>query len=100
MDGAELHQWWISYQVEPWGDAREDWRMAILASTMVRLHAPKLEVKLEYFLPDFYTKYRVQAQVGTRPKVDEEAIRKSQAAFLLMTQMVGGTVQRPEDVSV
>ena len=91
MDGAELHQWWTSYQVEPWGEAREDLRMAILASTMVRLHAPKATVKLEDFLPDFYKEYR--------PKVDERTIRKSQAAFLLMTRMIGGTVKRPGDAS-
>ena len=89
MDGAELHQWWVGYQMEPWGEERADLRMAILASTIVQLERPKARVPLDDFLPDFYAQYR--------PKVSAQAVLKSQAAFRLVTQMVGGTVRRSDD---
>ena len=89
MSGAELRQWWIYYQMEPFGEARADLRMATQTTALTDMWSAKGQAKVSDFMPDFYK----APVMPTKPT--PSMIKQSQAAFLQMTQMVGGTIIRP-----
>lgn len=40
MDSRELQEWLVFYNLYPFGDAREDWRMGQVCATLVNLQVP------------------------------------------------------------
>lgn len=53
VDSAEFSEWMAFDQLDPIGAEREDLRMGILASTVVRCQNPKADVRPLDFMPDF-----------------------------------------------
>jgi hypothetical protein len=90
MSAAEFQQWWLHYQLEPWGEARGDLRMAILASTMAQLWStpgPRRITPAD-FLPDFWptTLARTPTRAGRQSSQDIGAV------LLWGTRATGGTI--------
>jgi hypothetical protein len=55
MSAAELQRWWAFYQLEPWGEARGDMRMGILASALVNVWISKgQKTTPSDFIPDWH----------------------------------------------
>ena len=53
IDSAEFSEWMAFDQLDPIGAEREDLRMGILASTVVRAQHGKSDVRPLDFMPDF-----------------------------------------------
>ena len=94
MTAVELREWWIYYQVEPFGATRGDLQMAISTASMVNMWVKSsANVKIDDFLPDFYGAYRLQVRAP-------ETSKQTQRAFTLMTTLVGGTVIQNGDHTI
>lgn len=62
MSNAEIQEWWILYQMAPWGDERADLRMGIQASSLVNMWTAKgKRVEPSDFIPDFYKPHTVKS---------------------------------------
>jgi hypothetical protein len=52
MSAAEYNEWIADYQIEPWGDLREDLRTATIVQAAIAPHSKK-EVKLKDCMLNF-----------------------------------------------
>ena len=78
----ELIAWRILEEVDPWGEKRDDWRTAMLASIMVNLQLPA-DKKLK--VSDFLLSFSPTSQPPTELSPDE-----SVAAIAELNRMLGG----------
>ncbi len=93
MTAVELREWWIYYQMEPFGDARADLRMAISTASLVTMWTKSsAKVTIADFLPDFYAEYHVRHH-------GPETSHDTQRAFTLMTSLIGGKIIRNGDAT-
>ena len=65
MDGVELGEWFIKWQVDPFGERRDDYRAASICSTMANIHRPR-NTKA-FSLSDFMLKF-------LRERIDPRAL--------------------------
>jgi len=86
MTAAELQQWWVLYQIEPWGEKRADLRMAIQTAAMVRMWASDpSKITANSFMPDFYREF------DTRRK--QPTPERTARAFKTLALLGVGTMQ-------
>ena len=65
-DSAELSEWEAYYNLEPWGESKEDIRTGIIASTIVNVNTGKNAKTFTY--NDFILKSKLEAEHEARHK--------------------------------
>jgi hypothetical protein len=94
MSNVELQEWWAWYCTEPWGEDRADWRMGILAASLVNLWLERKARRVQPgdFLPRFCEAAPATA-AGRRLAVRRQHPQEMLALLRHGTQEVGGTVR-------
>jgi hypothetical protein len=80
MDAYELAEWEVLYQIEPWGDYREDLRSALQTAHLMDVHRDRKKRALPFQPKDFLLTFKEQEE--DTPTVvaftDPEKMQKAQ----------------------
>lgn len=90
MTAAEMQEWWMLYQIAPWGEERADLRMGISTSALVNMWISKGQrIKPTDFIPDFYKAYRSRY----KPIAQAQDPMQMMSVLLQGTKKVGGAIK-------
>jgi hypothetical protein len=86
MTMPEYRLWLAEYELEPWGEHRDDLRAGIIASTIANVNSTKRTFKPSDFMIDWSRNVRQEVQEMTDKEMERMAMK--------CTVMMGGTITK------
>ena len=84
MSAKELTEWMIYYSIEPFGGAREDYRAALVSSTIANVKGVKVTPN------DFIKPWSYQEEMAARVDAECDSFSSSQRSQMTLLRALGG----------
>jgi len=85
IDSRELTEWAVFFGLEPWGTEVEDWRAALIASTIANSYRDPKRRRKPYEPSDFMPRRAAQAEVEEQSVEEQAQIMEAWARILEAT---------------